>query len=472
MADEESNCEDFCKDYMILNPQKAGIFDVFRLLCYKNIEERSFVDCSEEAKVVDFERRWLIFISVWVQKALFLGRRLLACIGCVVDTWLNLLSLNGGLIKLVYKSLTGSAEWPNRYSPNYTSLVGNFDPRRDLDLKIKPGDPGYNSELSIMAAKVAYENEAYIENTVKQHWKMAYLGYYKFYNAYMNDYKTRAFICHDQSTNQDLILVSFKGTSPFSALEWITDFDISWYQFEGVGKVHAGFMKALGLQKRGGWPKDIPEGAPPYAYYTLREKLRELLGEHKEAKFAVTGHSLGAALAILFVAVLMFHEEEELLARLEGVYTFGQPRVGDGQFGEYMTRKLEEFDVRYRRYVYCNDMVARLPFDDKALMYKHFGPCFYFNSCYKEKVLREEPDKNYFSLWWHIPKMLNACWELVRGFILPFRYGPEYRENWVMTLARVIGLMLPGLTDHIPRDYVNSTRLDHGRDYQTGPKLA
>lgn len=204
--------------------------------------------------------------------------------------------------------------------------------------------------------------------------------------AYLNDYRTRAFICHDQSTNPDLIIVSFKGTSPFCALEWMTDCDISWYEFEGVGKVHAGFMKALGLQKESGWPKDIPEDSPPYAYYTLRKKLKELLTEHKQAKFAVTGHSLGAALAILFVTVLMFHEEEGLLERLEGLYTFGQPRVGNKEFGEYMTRKIEQFHVRYHRYVYCNDMVARLPFDDKALMYKHFGPCFYFNSCYKEKV--------------------------------------------------------------------------------------
>ncbi|KAL9683401.1 hypothetical protein QQ045_015223 [Rhodiola kirilowii] len=468
MADAESCNEDFCKNKLILNPKEAGICDLIRLLNCKNVKERSFVDCSEETALVDFERRWLIFISVWAQKALFLGRKMLACIGCVVDTWLNLLPLNGGFIKLIFKSALGRVEWPNRYSPNYTSLIGNLDPRRDLDSKIRPGDHGYNSELSIMAAKVAYENESYIEETVTQHWKMAFYGYYKFYNAYLDEYRTRAFICHDQSTN--LIMVSFKGTSPFSALEWMTDCDISWYEFEHVGKVHAGFMKALGLQKHNGWPKDIPDDSPPYAYYTLRKKLKELLSEHKEAKFAVTGHSLGAAFAILFVTVLMFHEEEELLQRLEGVYTFGQPRVGDAEFGSYMTRKIEEFDVRYHRYVYCNDMVARLPFDDKALMYKHFGRCFYFNSCYKEKVLREEPDKNYFSVWWHIPKALNACWEFIRGFLLPYRFGPEYKENWVMKLARLIGLLLPGVSDHIPRDYVNSTRL--GLDHQTGPTLA
>ncbi|CAM8998799.1 unnamed protein product [Rhodiola kirilowii] len=459
MAHAQGNNEDFCKDFMTLNPQETGFLDLLRLLYCENLKERSFVSCSEENRLVDFERRWIIFISILVQKVLFSGRKVLACIGCLVDTWLNLLSLNGGFFQLLFKSLVGRVELPNRYSPSYSSLIGNWDPRRDLDEKIKPEDPRYISQLCIMAAKIAYENEAYIENTVKQHWKMAYLGYYKFYNAYMDDYKTRAFICHDQSTNPGLIILSFKGTSPFNALEWITNFDISWYKFEDIGKVHVGFMKALGLQKLNGWPKDISKDTPPYAYYTLREKLKQILKEFKDAKFVITGHSLGAALAILFVAVLMFHEEEELLERLEGVYAFGQPRVGDREFGGFMSRKMEEYEVRYCRYVYCNDLVPRLPIDDKALMFKHFGPCLYFNSCYKEKVMRDEPDKNYFSLWWYIPKVFNAWWELIRGFILPWRFGPEYKENWVMKLVRLFGLLLPGVPNHIPRDYVNSMRL-------------
>ncbi|XP_010549539.1 PREDICTED: uncharacterized protein LOC104820674 [Tarenaya hassleriana] len=177
-------------------------------------------------------------------------------------------------------------------------------------------------------------------------------------------------------------------------------------------------------------------------------------------KIRIPQYDLGAALAALFPTVLAIHGEDELLDRCEGVYTFGQPRVGDEQFGEFMKGVMNKHGIKYKRFVYCNDLVPRIPFDDTMLFgFKHYGPCIYFNTLYKGRVCEDQPNKNYFSILWFIPKLLTAVWELIRSFIIPFWKGKDFKENWLMRLIRVMGLLLPGASDHFPCDYVTSMRL-------------
>ncbi|MCD7460602.1 hypothetical protein HAX54_043879 [Datura stramonium] len=282
---------------------------------------------------------------------------------------------------------------------------------------------------------------------------------------YQQKATTQAFVLQDKNVDPELIVVAFRGTEFFSSDDWISDFNLSWYEIPGMGKVHAGFMEALGLQKSLGWPKDIVQtetnnnNQPSPAYYFLRKLLKQLLEKNEKARFVVTGHSLGGALAILFPAILAFHEESGLLKRLAGVYTFGQPRVGDENFVEYMKGQLAKHEVPYHRVVYSSDMVPRLPYDNSTFMFKHFGICIYYNSLYKEKILGEEPDKNGLALLLFIPKMLNAGWELIRSFILPCVNGRKYMEGGLLLFMRVVGLLLPGVPAHCPQDYVNATRL-------------
>lgn len=269
---------------------------------------------------------------------------------------------------------------------------------------------------------------------------------------------------HDRSANSDIIVVAFRGTEPFDTDAWCTDFDISWYELHDMGKIHGGFMKALGLLMYRGWPppeefEQDDHSSTPLAYYTIRKLLVELLKQNERTKYILTGHSLGGALAILFVAVLAMHEQTELLERLEGVYTFGQPRVGDEGFKKFMESKLQAYNIKYLRFVYCNDVVPRMPFDNSRFSFKHFGTCIYYDSKYKGQVLEEEPDKNYFSPFGAIPRFVNAVWELLRSFVLPCVKGAEYSEGWFLKMIRWYGLILPGLSAHNPQDYVNLTRL-------------
>lgn len=260
---------------------------------------------------------------------------------------------------------------------------------------------------------------------------------------------TQVFILCDKPKDANLIVISFRGTEPFDADDWITDFDYSWYEIPKLGKVHMGFLEALGLGSRAkastfheqlfmnnqnftklendatiapsessesstmfsdsdahsvsdqspesdrptdaGSKKfklDMPERT---AYYVVRSKLKRLLNEHKDAKFVVTGHSLGGALAILFPTILVVHEEMNVMERLLGIYTYGQPRVGNRQLGRFMEAHLEHPVPKYFRVVYSNDLVPRLPYDNKTFLFKHFGICQYYNSLYVEQVKASMP---------------------------------------------------------------------------------
>lgn len=185
---------------------------------------------------------------------------------------------------------------------------------------------------------------------------------------------------------KDTIVVAFRGTEPFDADAWSSDVDLSWYELPGIGKIHGGFMKALGLLKSQGWPLEHDSESPETSYYSIRKLLTQLLQKNEKAKFILTGHSLGGALAALFPAILGLHEDSFLLDRLEGVYTFGQPRLGDDKFGQYMNKLIEKHSFNCIRFVYSYDLVPRLPYDDSTLLFKHFGTCVYVNSLYKGKV--------------------------------------------------------------------------------------
>lgn len=225
---------------------------------------------------------------------------------------------------------------------------------------------------------------------------------------YQKKATTQAFILREKNVDSEMIIVAFRGTECFDADAWCTDFDISWYELRDIGKVHNGFTKALGMQNKADWPEDISwaDDQPAPAYYAIRKLLIGLLQGNDRARFILTGHSLGGALAILFLAVLAYHGEkwDWLLERLEGVYTFGQPRVGDEQFGEFMKKKLEKHKVKYYRFVYGYDMVPRLPYDGSTLMFKHFGTCVYFNSFYEGKVSIS------LSLWHSIYAYIRKNW--------------------------------------------------------------
>lgn len=68
-------------------------------------------------------------------------------------------------------AFVGQVIKPDKSSERFISAFGHLDKRVELDTSIKPGDVRYCAALSVMAAKVAYENKAFVEDIVQNHWK-------------------------------------------------------------------------------------------------------------------------------------------------------------------------------------------------------------------------------------------------------------------------------------------------------------
>lgn len=443
-------------------------------------------------------RFWIRLVSFLLTQFLHRVEKPMCHLGYCIEQILNLLSHNGGLLGIIFRVLTGRGIIiPQRDSETFRSAIGYLDPRLDLDkreITVLNGDCNsgtaiiqagsrYCAEVCVMASKLAYENELFVRNVVTKRWKMHFVEFFDCWNNYLGKNSTQAFLFCDKRVDARLVVVAFRGTGPFDADDWITDFDLSWHKMGSLGKVHVGFLEAMGLANRSNKKMlktpserkrediihdhdnaELPDECvtedekKPLAYYAIRKKLSTLLEEHKDAKFIVTGHSLGGALAILFPAILLLHKKTKLMNKLLAVHTFGQPRVGDRKFGDFMNMNLNEPVTRYFRTVYCNDMIPRIPYDDEALSFKHCGVCLYYNSFYKQKMVKEVPNRN-FSMLYYIPSMITATWELLYSLIMPYTKGKDFSEGWFALCFRFMGILLPGMSAHSPLNYVNAIRL-------------
>ncbi len=138
---------------------------------------------------------------------------------------------------------------------------------------------------------------------------------------------------------QDTVIVAFRGTecdldrgsealAQFIA-DLSVDVDIRWVDAQGGGRIHRGFRDAL-----------------DEIWTDLQVCLERLIA--RGCRLWITGHSLGGALALLAADRLC------RIYEVQGVYTFGAPRIGDKRF-------TSGFAPRSFRIVNNNDLVPHLP---------------------------------------------------------------------------------------------------------------
>lgn len=194
-----------------------------------------------------------------------------------------------------------------------------------------------NADYLGQAAHLAYGDPHMIDSTL-QGWGMQLVKFFDCQN-------TQAFLAKNDQT----MILAFRGTQPNMIRDWL--YDLDGHQVNGpVGKVHEGFLCAL--------------------HYIWLDVWKTLQQERGERSLWITGHSLGGALAVLAAAKLRFEKAQPI----SGLYTYGQPRVGDFEFSSRFDQGFGDYTFRFVNY---QDIVPRVPL--RTMNYYDLGTFFYFN---------------------------------------------------------------------------------------------
>lgn len=110
------------------------------------------------------------------------------------------------------------------------------------------------------------------------------------------------------------VTIAFRGSVDIK--NWIYNLNTAIVNYPGCSgcQVHQGFYSAY-------------TGVAPL----VRAMVNSLLSTYKGAKLVITGHSLGGAMAILCAL-----DMKSLHGKVDYVYTYGQPRVGNQNFANFL----------------------------------------------------------------------------------------------------------------------------------------
>jgi triacylglycerol lipase len=245
-----------------------------------------------------------------------------------------------------------------------------------------------NALFLAKVSRLVYQGRFEMEFTTEHEWyfpKFAFLD---------NDHHdTQALIIG----NEENVIVAFRGTEG-KLEDWITNIAVGFMDRAG-GRVHQGFWNAM-----------------ESIFADLVKVLNEFCTQNQ--RIWLTGHSLGGALATLATAYLHQHR-----IPLAGLYTYGQPRVGDSSFAYHLNSEA----VNYFRIVNHGDVVTRVPPSD--MEYAHAGAFYYLT---EDGLLSQ--DMNYWNLFWqNTGKVLDDFLELAI-------FGLQSHEisDYIQKLAQIL----------------------------------
>jgi hypothetical protein len=231
-------------------------------------------------------------------------------------------------------------------------------------------NPDIHDVFHIYLSKILYEQPAQIINQCKD-WgfreeSIKILRYQQVKDLKEYTYSTQAALLHHDESNR--IIIAFRGTESMDLLQWMTGASTDSKVIDNVFKddvdnddntirVHAGFYYALGLSAFNPSVRinsnEVTKDSP--IFLQLLNHIQKLHQNDNKCNISITGHSLGGALASLFSFVLLSYGYE---SSISGVYTYGQPLVGNRRYAEILNKKLGN---RIHRWVNHCDIVTRIP---------------------------------------------------------------------------------------------------------------
>lgn len=134
------------------------------------------------------------------------------------------------------------------------------------------------------------------------------------------------------------IYVAFRGSSDIQ--NWIADLEVTFMDYEGdccgtSCRIHKGFYQSA-----------------QSVFADVLDEVRILQAQFPSYSVRCTGHSLGAALAVVTAMDLSNSGIQS------SIYNFGQPRVGDAQFASCSSSK-----ITTERVTHLKDTVPHVPFE-------------------------------------------------------------------------------------------------------------
>lgn len=172
--------------------------------------------------------------------------------------------------------------------------------------------------------------------------------------------------------------IVFRGSD--SPKDWKTDFKF-WQTTVPYGnkhsdiRVHSGFINA-------------------YKSKNVRDKIHKIVRENSVEKIILSGHSYGAALAVLCAVDLQYNFPNKDYE----VVVFGCPRVGNNAFQKsYNLRLFKTIRVEHKK-----DIITKIPF---VLMgYRHVGAKIQLGSksFFEFCDMKHHALQNYYSLIWKL----------------------------------------------------------------------